>query len=118
MRQDRLAAIGVDLDGIGCYRQIHGLPPREGPDPVHALAVERLGNLLADHGLRASFFVIGADLDDAGVGTRLRRLAEAGHELASHARRLYSGSVSVKLGGRRRSTIATPIANDTTVEAR
>ena len=85
MSQERLAAIGVDLDGIGCYRAIHGLATREGPDPVHLLAVERFGNLLADLGLRASFFVVGAELHDTDSGQRLRRLADAGHEMASHS---------------------------------
>ena len=81
----RLAAIGVDLDGIGCYRAIHGLAARDGPDPVHQRAVERFGNLLADLGLGATFFAVGADLEDAEAAGRLRRLADAGHEVASHS---------------------------------
>jgi peptidoglycan-N-acetylglucosamine deacetylase len=58
------AAISVDLDAIRYYRAIHGL--QENPsefDPVLGIAVERLADWAAQHGVPLTWFVVGRDLD-------------------------------------------------------
>ena len=83
---ERLAALSVDLDEIGCYTAIHGLPPFEG-DAAHAIyrrAIPRFRELFDDLGVRATFFVIGRDATDANRAT-LQALHAAGHELANHS---------------------------------
>jgi len=83
----KLAAISVDLDEVGCYTQIHGLTP---PDPAAAFAiydkaVPRLEALFADEGVTATFFAIGRDLARGESAGALKRLANAGHEIANHS---------------------------------
>ena len=83
----RLAALSVDLDEIGCYAAIHGLPTPAG-DAARAIyrrAVPRFERLFADLGVPATFFAIGADVDEDLGGPVLRRLAEAGHEVGNHS---------------------------------
>ncbi|MCB9614908.1 MAG: polysaccharide deacetylase family protein [Sandaracinus sp.] len=83
---ERLAALSVDLDEIGCYAAIHGLPPPSG-DAARAIyrrAVPRFERLFDALGVPATFFVIGSDVDDENA-LALRRLHAAGHELANHS---------------------------------
>src|SRR4051812_43522855 len=85
---DRICSVSVDLDAIGCYYRIHALPgPPAAPARFAILrrCLPRFADLFARHGVRATFFVVGADLDDDADGRALLAdLARAGHELASH----------------------------------
>lgn len=84
----RLAAISVDLDEIGCYAAIHGLPVPQGRErPIYERAVPRLARLFEDERIPATFFAVGRDADEAASGRALRTLAEQGHEIASHSQR-------------------------------
>lgn len=51
----------------------------DGPDPVHTVA---LLDLLAEHGVKASFFVIGEKVPQHAA--LLRRMAQEGHALGGH----------------------------------
>ena len=84
---ERLAAISIDLDEIGCYSAIHGLPPLEGEaaHAIYARAVPRFEALLDELDIRATFFAIAADTEAPVAAAALRRLAAAGHEIASHS---------------------------------
>jgi hypothetical protein len=83
--------VSVDLDGPGCYHAIHGL---SGPDgsasgAVLRRTVPRMLDVLESAGSRATFFVIGRDVEEdraaGGAGAEvLRRAAALGHELANH----------------------------------
>ncbi|HMI91135.1 MAG TPA: polysaccharide deacetylase family protein [Polyangiales bacterium] len=83
----RLASVSVDLDEIDCYAAIHGLPlPAD--DSAHAVyrhALPRFERLFDELGLRATFFAIGRDLDDAHAAGAIARLDRAGHEIANHS---------------------------------
>jgi peptidoglycan/xylan/chitin deacetylase (PgdA/CDA1 family) len=85
---DRICSVSVDLDAIGCYYRIHALPGAPAEAARFAIlrrCLPRFMDLFARHGVRATFFVVGADLDDDAEGrARLAALAGAGHELASH----------------------------------
>ncbi len=85
----RKVAVSVDLDAVACYYRIHALgEPPAGP-ARHAIlrrCLPRFAELFARHGVRATFFVVGADLgEDAEGRALLADLARAGHELANHS---------------------------------
>lgn len=82
----RLASISVDLDEIRHYAEIHAIDGSRLPSrPIYARALPRFLELFARHQLRATFFVIGADLDDEANRALLREAHERGHEIASHS---------------------------------
>jgi len=84
--------VSLDLDSIDCYRSIHGLQRGSPPDVNLALErwLPRFLDVFAKLEVRATIFVIGADLErdmqTHGRGTAIlaRALAE-GHELANHS---------------------------------
>ncbi len=86
---ERRTLVSVDLDPIGCYHAIHGLPPpTEHADVVLARALPRFLELFAELDARATFFVVGADAEAAleqGGGEALGRAVAAGHELGNHS---------------------------------
>lgn len=84
---ERLAAISIDLDEVHCYSAIHGLEPLEGPaaSAIYAKAVPRFEALFDELGVAATFFAIAADTATPVAAEALRRLAAAGHEIASHS---------------------------------
>jgi peptidoglycan-N-acetylglucosamine deacetylase len=85
---DRLASVSVDLDAVACYYRIHALgdPPTDRARfAVLRRCLPRFAELFARHGVRATFFVVGADLEEDAEGRALlAELARAGHELANH----------------------------------
>jgi peptidoglycan/xylan/chitin deacetylase (PgdA/CDA1 family) len=80
--------VSVDLDALACYYRIHalpGAPPEPARFAILRRCLPRFADLFARHGVRATFFVVGADLEDDPEGrAALAALARAGHELASH----------------------------------
>lgn len=83
----RLAALSVDIDDIPCYTAIHGLeaPDEERARAIYERALPRFGDLFADEGVPATFFVIGRDVEVGDNQATLGALAAAGHELANHS---------------------------------
>src|SRR3954471_11958053 len=85
---DRFCCVSVDLDAIACYYRIHalpGAPPEPARFAILRLCLPRFAELFGRHGVRATFFVVGADLEDDAEGRALlSALARGGHELASH----------------------------------
>ncbi len=89
---DKSTIVSVDLDDLTCYHAIHGLPaPRpEAAGVVLERCLPRFLELFESIGARATFFVIGRDLQrDAEAGGRgsalLRQALAAGHELGNHS---------------------------------
>jgi peptidoglycan-N-acetylglucosamine deacetylase len=90
----RRCAVSIDLDSIGCYYRIHALgpAPEELRDVVMRRCVPRFAALFERRGIRATFFVVGQDIDlEIGGGAaraargRLAELCAAGHELGNHS---------------------------------
>lgn len=83
---NQTANISVDVDGLNCYRAIHGLPtPKEGsPDPIWTLAIPRILRLFREFHLPATFFIVGKDLEIQAQAEQARALFENRHELANH----------------------------------
>ncbi|MES1206178.1 MAG: polysaccharide deacetylase family protein [Pseudomonadota bacterium] len=81
-------AVSVDLDGLACYFRIHALgepPPAPLRHVVLRKCLPRFLELFDRHQIKATFFVVGADLgEDAEGRALLARAAGAGHELANH----------------------------------
>lgn len=87
-----ICSISIDLDPLHFYQTIHGqraanAAPPEHADPIYTRALPRLLELFDELGVKATFFVIGTDLDIAEHRTRLAEAHAAGHELASHTER-------------------------------
>jgi peptidoglycan-N-acetylglucosamine deacetylase len=79
-----LAAISVDLDSLPHYCRIQGVDEdvldERARTLVYRVAVPRFLELIAEAGVPATFFAIGAEVDPA-----LRTAREAGVEIASHS---------------------------------
>ena len=84
----RRMAVSVDLDAVACYYRVHALgepPTGSGRCAILRRCLPRFAELFARHDLRATFLVVGADLEEDVEGrTLLSELARAGHELANH----------------------------------
>jgi peptidoglycan/xylan/chitin deacetylase (PgdA/CDA1 family) len=83
-----LVSVSVDLDAVECYHRIHALPAAPAGEARFAIlrrALPRLGELFARHGVTATLFVVGKDVEEDAPGARvLADLAQAGHEIANH----------------------------------
>lgn len=89
---DAPTVVSVDLDDIACYYAIHGLagPPPRLRGMVLERCLPRFLELFDELGAKATFFVIGRDLDrdlrEGGAGARwLKEALSSGHELANHS---------------------------------
>jgi len=84
-----LVSVSVDLDAVACYHRIHALPaPPEGQARFAILrrCLPRFAELFERHGILATFFVVGEDLEQDPEGRRLlAELAALGHELGNHS---------------------------------
>ncbi len=81
----RAAAVNVDVDSLALYYRIHGLDPGAATDVVWTRGVPRFAELFAELGVKATFFVVAADLEtSAAIRGQAEALVAAGHELASH----------------------------------
>src|SRR5258706_1206852 len=85
---DRVVSVSVDLDSVECYWRIHampGAPPARARHAILRRCLPRFAELFARHGVRATYFVVGRDLDQDPQGRGLlAELARDGHELGSH----------------------------------
>jgi hypothetical protein len=81
------AAITIDVDTLGCYRAIHGLPAhvQTGPDVIYTVALERFLDVMHTLCAPATLFVIGRDLEEPEHRTRIAAAHAHGHEIASHS---------------------------------
>lgn len=83
-----LACVSVDLDSLGHYCRIHGLPESvlspSAARLVYHEAVGRFVELFREVGIRATFFAVGRDLDDPKSAEAVRAAAEAEHEVGNH----------------------------------
>jgi peptidoglycan/xylan/chitin deacetylase (PgdA/CDA1 family) len=87
LRALRLCAVTVDLDEIGCYSAIHGLPELAG-EAAHAIyrrALPRLLELFEELAIPATLFACGRDLRDATAANWLRDAAASGYEIGNHS---------------------------------
>jgi hypothetical protein len=77
-------AVNVDVDSLDLYYAIHGLSSGAATDAAWTVGIPRFLELFAQHGLKATFFVVAADLEREGPRTVAAQCVAEGHELASH----------------------------------
>ena len=100
------ANVSVDVDGLRCYREIHGLERRGDPiDPVWELGLTRAAELFDEFDITATFFIVGRDLEDERRADQATELGAMGHELANHTydhpydlRRLSEVEIAYQIG--------------------
>jgi len=87
----RLASISIDLDEVPRYAEIHGLEGPTGPaaHAVYDRCLPRLTAWLDEESVRATFFVIGQDLERNANRTAVAALDDAGHEIGNHTYHHY-----------------------------
>lgn len=78
--------VHVDLDGFWTLPQGYGFPEGETfeRDPIYRFALARLLDLLDDLSIKATFFIVGRDLEIESKREAVREIAARGHELACH----------------------------------
>lgn len=84
---ERVLTVQVDVDTTRMLLRFYGLADTggRGADPVYRLALERFARLFDAAGVRATFFVVGEDLDEDANRAVVRGLHAAGHEIANHS---------------------------------
>lgn len=76
--------IQVDLDGLWTNLQYYGYETPVSPDSILESAIPRYLDLFREFNVKATFFVIGKDVDDPIKRDLLKRIHDEGHELANH----------------------------------
>lgn len=87
LRLGRLATLSVDLVGLSAYHDRLDLPGPVDPYLVHSTAIPRIRALLTRLDLKATFFVLAADLDTPFLREQTQTLVSDGHEIAVHGYR-------------------------------
>ena len=54
LTRPRRINVSVDLDGLGCYHQIHGIAEAADPTAIYTTAMPRLLRLFDEHGVQAT----------------------------------------------------------------
>jgi hypothetical protein len=80
----KLCAVSVDLDEIHHYFAIHGLPTGPASHAAYDVALPRIGDFAAAHGLPVTLFAVGDDLERAQSAEALRALSARGHVVENH----------------------------------
>jgi len=83
----KLASISIDLDEVPRYAAIHGLqiPPGPSAHAVYDRCVPRIEAWLDDESIRATFFVVGEDLERDQNRSTIASLHRSGHEIGNHS---------------------------------
>lgn len=80
----RTASVGVDVDALKYYFQIHGLDPTKASDKAWSLGVPRFLDLFDEVGCSGSFYCVASDLDDAVPTAMIQEITRRGHEVGNH----------------------------------
>lgn len=80
--------VHVDLDGLWTLAACYGFDEGDtwDRDPVFAFALPRMLDLFDRLEIRATFFIVGRDLEHPDKRRLIGEIAERGHELANHTR--------------------------------
>jgi peptidoglycan/xylan/chitin deacetylase (PgdA/CDA1 family) len=79
------ASVSLDMDNLWSYLKVHGNPEWEGRPSYLPALQPRLLEVFAAHGLRATVFVVGADVVRDDGAEVVRAVAAAGHEVGNHS---------------------------------
>ncbi len=84
MNPRKYATIQVDLDGLWTNLAYYGYDHPVEDDPVFASSVPRFIELFKEFDVKATFFLIGRDGEVPWKAELVKKLVEAGHEVANH----------------------------------
>ena len=82
--QKKLSTIQVDLDGHWVNSSYYGNTVPEYPDDIFTTSIPRYLDLFEKYGVKATFFVIGKDLEIPQKRALVKKINRAGHEVANH----------------------------------
>lgn len=85
------ASFTIDVDTLNDYAYSYGLNYRRYPDPVYTVAIPRLLKIFKRHKVKATFFVVGRDLNIPKHLKILKLIKLDGHEIANHSFNHYHG---------------------------
>ncbi len=77
-------SVGVDVDALKYYFQIHGLDVNAANDAAWRTGVPRFLELFDDVGCKATFYCVASDLGDDIVHHQLKAIVQSGHEVGNH----------------------------------
>lgn len=81
-----VAFVHVDLDNLWAIAECYGLTVEDSlHDYVYTDALPRFDRVFAEAGIRATFFVVGRDLENPQNVALLQSLQQAGHRFANHS---------------------------------
>ncbi|MEN1678524.1 MAG: polysaccharide deacetylase family protein [Planctomycetota bacterium] len=83
------ASLSLDLDNKWAYLRAHDDSAWQARPSYLPRVVERIDGFFADHGLRATVFVVGEDLARSEDRDAVARLAYSGHEIGNHSQNHY-----------------------------
>ncbi|MDP3989957.1 MAG: polysaccharide deacetylase family protein [archaeon] len=84
MIKKKIATIQVDLDGLWTNLQYYGHDSQISPDVVIESSIKRYLDLFDEFNVKATFFVIGKDIEVPEKKVLFKEIFERGHELANH----------------------------------
>lgn len=80
----KTASVGVDVDALKHYFQIHGLDPVKASDKSWSLGVPRFLDLFDEVGCAGTFYCVASDLDEAVSRAMIKEITRRGHEVGNH----------------------------------
>ena len=83
--QKPAAVVHVDLDGASAIYTMHGWPYPHDTDPLFESGLKNLLSMLERLDIRATLFVIAADLDNPRKLALLKKAVARGHEIGCHS---------------------------------
>jgi len=81
------ASVSVDLDNLWAYLKTHGDPGWERLPSFLPAAVPRLLDVLGEHGVTATAFAVGTDVERVDGAAAVAAFAGEGHEIGNHSHR-------------------------------
>ena len=84
MSKARTVSVGVDVDALKYYFQIHGLNPDEATDAAWSLGVPRFLDLFRESNCAATFYCVASDLVEELPRQLVKEMVAQGHEVGNH----------------------------------
>ena len=84
LKNNKHATIQVDLDGLWVNLKYYGYSSDSNVDGVFETSVPRFLELFDKYNVKATFFLIGKDLEIKEKAKLVKEICKAGHEIANH----------------------------------
>ncbi len=102
-----VASLNVDVDPIGAYLHARGWDtlPETNLNAIYDDALPRMLDLFDEFGVKATFFIVGADLDNPGNAKRIAEMSARGHEIGNHTQNHNLGFAGLSVDEKRREIV-------------